>query len=95
MHSCIPPSYALISDNLRVATAQDYPIIDAAAVLIDHAVARLTARNQLMGDLYYGESWPALKIGRRNNIGEAKARELIKTGVGWIDAKLENLIKAA
>lgn len=95
MHSCIPPSYALIRENLGVATALDYLIIDAADVLVEHSVARPTVRNQLMGDLYYGENRPAMKIGRRNNIGEAKAREIIKTGVGCIDAKLENLIQAA
>ncbi len=95
MHSCIPPSYALIRNNLRVATALDHPIFDPAAVLVDHAVARLTARNQLMGDLYYGENWPALKIARWSNVAEAKARALIRTGVGWIDVKLENLTQAA
>ena len=96
--TCISPSYAIIRDNVGVPKTLDDRITDDVAVLVDHAVARLTARNQLMGDLiwlYYGEKWPALKIGRRNNIGEAKARELIKTGVGWIDAKLENLIQAA
>jgi len=45
--------------------------------------------------LYFGAKWPALRIGRENGISEAKAREVIKAGVAWIDCALEQLRDAA
>lgn len=90
---CISPMHALMRDNVASKTdVQAYCITDDRALLVDSAVARLTRRDQQMGDfiwLYFGAKWPALRIGRENGIGEAKARELIKAGVAWIDASLE------
>lgn len=55
-------------------------------------VAKLATRDAQMGNfiwLYFGAKWPALRIARENDMGEAKARELIKAGVAWIDCAIE------
>ena len=75
-----------------------YVITDDLALVVDGAVARLTKRNQQMGDfiwLYFGSKWPALRVGREFGLSEAKARELIRTGVAWIDCALEGIREAA
>ena len=67
-------------------------------IVVDGAVARLCKRAPEMGDfvwLYYAAKWPAKRIGNRYDMSEAKAREIIKTGVGWIDCSLEKFIEAA
>lgn len=76
----------------------NYCITDDLAIAVDGAVARLTKREKQLGEFiwfYFGDKWPALRIGREHGMGEAKARELIKAGVGWIDCALENLRNAA
>ena len=73
-------------------------LTDDLALAVDGAVARLNKRNTQMGGfvwLYFGATWPALRIAREHKMGEAKARELINTGVAWIDCALEQLRVAA
>lgn len=95
----VSPMHALMRDNIVSITASgSYCITDDHALSVDGAVARLTKRDQQMGDfiwLYFGAKWPALRVGRENNMSEAKARELIKAGVAWIDAALEVLREVA
>ncbi|GAB7533661.1 hypothetical protein PS3A_60770 [Pseudomonas sp. 3A(2025)] len=95
----ISPLYALIRDNTpSQGGIKAYTLSDDLALVIDQAVARLSKRDQQMGDfvwLYFGAKYPALRIGKEAGLGEAKARELIKAGVAWIDAALENLREAA
>lgn len=97
--SYISPLYALIRDNtLCEGGVKEYSMTDDLALVLDGAVARLTIRDQQMGNfiwLYFGAKWPALRIGRENGIGEAKAREVIKAGVAWIDCALETIREAA
>nr|WP_234454981.1 antiterminator Q family protein [Pseudomonas lactis] len=79
------------------------PVLNAAnhdelASVVDGTVARLCKRAPEMGDfvwLYYAVKWPAKRIGNKYEMSEAKAREIIKTGVGWIDCSLERFIEAA
>lgn len=91
--------YALMRDNTpSQGGTKDYVITDELALAVDGAVARLTKRDAQMGGfiwLYYGAKWPALRVGRENGISEAKAREVIKAGVAWIDCALEQLREAA
>lgn len=95
----ISPSYALMRDNTNIEGGiKAYSMVDDVALVIDGAIARLTARDQQMGDfiwLYFGAKWPALRIGREHGLGEAKAREIIKAGVAWIDCALERKCEAA
>ena len=95
----VSPLHALMRDNTMCSGGvKSYIIVDDLAMLIDSAVARLTNRNQQMGDiiwLYFGAKWPALRIGREFKMSEAKARELMKTGVAWIDCAIENIRDAA
>ncbi|WP_177327442.1 hypothetical protein [Pseudomonas sp. BRG-100] len=59
---------------------------------IDRAVAKLSIRDEQMGNfiwLYFGAKWPALRIARASDIEEAKAREVIKAGVAWVDCAIE------
>ena len=89
----------------RLASANSEPcelpsscITDDVALAIDAAVGRLTRRDKQMGRFilfYYGDRRPALWIGREHGMGEAKARELIKAGVAWLDGYLEKLSQAA
>lgn len=95
----VSPMHALMRDNVpSVGGIKNYSLTDDLALQIDGAVARLTKRDRQMGDfiwLYFGAKWPALRIGRENGLSEAKARELIRTGVAWVDAALETMREAA
>ncbi len=97
--SYVSPLYALIRDNTPgEGGIKQYVLTDEVALVVDGAVARLTKRDQLMGNfiwLYFGSKWPALRIAREAGIGEAKAREVIKAGVAWIDCALEEIREAA
>jgi len=95
----ISPLYALMRDNTQCqGGVKEYSVTDDLALVLDGAVARLTKRDQQMGNfiwLYFGAKWPALRIARENDMGEAKAREVIKAGVAWIDSALETIREAA
>ncbi|MNC71784.1 Phage antitermination protein Q [compost metagenome] len=56
--------------------------------MIDQSVAKLSCRDKQMGDiiwLYYGAKWPMARVAKYYGVSEGKARELARTGVGWID----------
>ncbi len=95
----VSPLYALIRDNTPCEGGiKEYTLTDDLALVIDGAVSRLINRDIQMGDfiwLYFGAKWPALRIARESGIGEAKAREIIKAGVAWIDCALEGVREAA
>lgn len=95
----VSPLRALIRDNVQsVSTIQAYCITDELAVAVDGAVARLSKRDPQMGLfiwLYFGEKWTMLKLGRKQGMSEAKARELVRAGVAWIDCALEDFRAAA
>lgn len=89
----VSPLYALIRDNnVTEGGIKNYCVTDDVALVVDQAVAKLAARDAQMGNfiwLYFGAKWPALRIARENEMGEAKARELIKAGVAWVDCAIE------
>ena len=95
----VSPLHALMRDNTQChGGIKEYSVTDDLALVLDRAVARLTKRDQQMGDfiwLYFGAKWTALRIARGNDMGEAKAREVIKAGVAWIDSALETIREAA
>lgn len=95
----VSPLYALIRDNVPCeGGVKEYSLTDDLALVVDGAVARLINRDDQMGNfiwLYFGAKWPALRIARENGIGEAKAREVIKAGVAWVDCALEGIREAA
>jgi hypothetical protein len=95
----VSPLYALIRDNTPCeGGVKEYSLTDDLALVVDSAVSRLIKRDDQMGNfiwLYFGAKWPALRIARENGIGEAKAREVIKAGVAWIDCALEGIREAA
>lgn len=95
----VSPLFALMRDHLpSEGGLKQYVITDDLALAVDGALARLTKRDQQMGDflwLYFGAKWPALRVARESKISEAKARELIKAGVAWIDCALEQVREAA
>ncbi|EOZ4726305.1 antitermination protein Q [Pseudomonas aeruginosa] len=90
----------VMSSATSMGNLKAYRITDDFAVMVDSALARLTARDQQMGDfvwLYYGAKWPANRVGREagGGMSEREARQLIKSGVAWIDAALEFMQSAA
>ncbi|AJZ97272.1 hypothetical protein PFLUOLIPICF7_19175 [Pseudomonas simiae] len=89
----VSPLYALIRDNnVMDGGNKNYCVTDDVALVVDRAVAKLAMRDTQMGNfiwLYFGAKWPALRIARENEMGEAKARELIKSGVAWVDCAIE------
>jgi hypothetical protein len=91
--------HALIRENTPSEGGKtEYVITDDLALAVDGAVSRLIRRNQQMGDFiwfYFGAKWPALRISREFGMSEAKARELIRTGVAWVDCSLEDLRAAS
>lgn len=95
----VSPLYALIRDNnASTGGIKNYSVTDEVALAIDRAVARLSTRDEQMGSfiwLYFGAKWPALRIAKESGVGEAKAREVIKAGVAWVDCALEVLRTAA
>ncbi|MGA9219683.1 MAG: antiterminator Q family protein [Pseudomonas graminis] len=95
----VSPLYALIRDNTAgEGGVAEFVITDDVALVVDGAVARLTTRDPQMGGfvwMYFGMKWPALRIGRETKMGEAKAREIIKAGVAWIDCAIEQVREAA
>jgi hypothetical protein len=95
----VSPLYALIRDNTPCeGGVKGYSLTDDLALAVDGAVSRLIKRDDQMGNfiwLYFGAKWPALRVARENGIGEAKAREVIKAGVAWIDCALEGAREAA
>ncbi|TDV43763.1 hypothetical protein EC919_11510 [Pseudomonas graminis] len=91
------PMFALMRDALPSPT-KSYCITDDWAVGLDRAVARLSTRDQQMGDvlwLYFGAKWPMLRVGKHFRISEAKARELKQAGVAWVDCAVAGLRDAA
>lgn len=95
----VSPLYALIRDNnVTEGGIKNYCVTDDVALVVDRAVAKLAARDAQMGNfiwLYFGAKWPALRIAKENEMGEAKARELIKAGVAWVDCAIEVFREAA
>ena len=95
----VSPLYALMCDNTQChGGIKEYSVTVDLALVLDGAVARLMKRDQQMGNfiwLYFGAKWTALRIARENEMGEAKAREVIKDGVAWVDSALETIREAA
>lgn len=95
----VSPLYALIRDNnVTEGGIKNYCVTDDVALVVDRAVAKLAARDAQMGNfiwLYFGAKYPALRIARENDMSEAKARELIKAGVAWVDCAIEVFRDAA
>lgn len=80
------------------SASKNYCISDDWALAIDNAVARLSARDQQMGDiiwLYYGAKWPMVRAGKHYGISEGKARELVRAGTAWIDCAVDDMRAAA
>lgn len=95
--SYVSPAWALMRD-VTPSAAKSYAITDELACMVDGIVARLCRRDQQMGEfiwLYFGAKWPAKRIGTKHHMSEASARQLIKTGVGWIDCAIERIREAA
>jgi len=91
---CVSPSAALMTQAMPMSNPKAYRITDEVAVAIDRILARLIARAPRAGDFvwfYFGAKWPAQRIARQYEIGEAKVREELKLAVGWIDCALEQL----
>jgi len=101
----VSPSFALMRDNVQQESCSSYNITDELAMTIDGCIALLGRRESeravdcvKMSDclwLYYGAKYTAVRVGKQFGIGEAKARELIKSGVAWIDGRLETIREAA
>ncbi|MGA9700282.1 antiterminator Q family protein [Pseudomonas sp.] len=93
------PTLALMRQAVaQVSASRNYCITDDWAVAIDNAVAKLTHRDQQMGDvlwLYYGEKWPMLRVGKHFGLSEGKARELARAGAAWVDCALSHKRDAA
>jgi len=83
------PTLALMRQAMTyVGPSKNYCITDDWALAIDNGVAKLTQRDQQMGDiiwLYFGAKWPMVKVGKFYGLSEGKARELVRAGVAWVD----------
>jgi hypothetical protein len=89
---------AVMSQANPMSKVKEYRITDDVAEQVDQALARLTKRDQQMGDFvwfYFGAKWAANRVGREHGMSERQARELIKAGVAWIDSALERLREPA
>lgn len=95
----VSPTFALMRQALpQPAASKGYCITDDWALAIDEAVAKLSRRDQQMGDivwLYYGDKWAMARVGKYYGISEGKARELARAGVAWIDCAVCGMREAA
>lgn len=95
----VSPTLALIRQAVpQPAVSTSYCITDDWALAVDEAVARLTLRDQQMGDiawLYFGAKWPMIRVGKYYGISEGKARELARAGAAWIDCALSTMREVA
>ncbi|MFQ6558192.1 antiterminator Q family protein [Pseudomonas sp. Lb2C1-1] len=99
----VSPQLALMRDNVQMPSVSSYVITDDQALAVDSAMAKLTQRNAQMGLflwLYFGAKWTMARIGESAGGGEAgiserSTREIIKSGVGWIDGVLHGMSDAA
>lgn len=94
----VSPLLALMRDKVQMASPSSYVITDDQALAVDSAMAKLTQRNGQMGLflwLYFGAKWTMVRIGESAGISERTTRELIKSGVGWIDGVLHGMSDAA
>lgn len=93
------PTLALMSHAVvQKVSKESYCITDDRAITVDSAVARLSHRDQQMGDiiwLYYGAKWPMMRVGKYYGISEGKTRELARAGVAWIDCAISELWSVA
>ena len=93
------PTFALMQQSkAQPSKSKKYCITDDWAIAIDNAVARLSQRDQQMGDiiwLYYGAKWPMARVGKTYGISEGKARELARAGSAWIDCAVDDMRQAA
>lgn len=89
------PTLALLRQvGAQTSASKNYCITDDWAIAVDSAVARLSHRDQQMGDviwLYYGAKWPMVRVGKHYGISEGKARELARAGAAWIDCAVSGL----
>lgn len=89
----VSPMHAVMCDNVEMKGGiKSYNVTDDVALAVDGAVARLTKRDQQMGDfvwLYFGAKLSMTQVGRKHGMSEGKARKLIKAGVAWVDASLD------
>ena len=94
----ISPLLALMRDNVQMASASSYVITDDQALAVDSAMSKLTRRNEQMGLflwLYFGAKWTMVRMGESAGMSERSTRELIRSGVGWIDGVLHGMSEAA
>jgi hypothetical protein len=94
----VSPLLALMRDNVQMPSTASYVITDDQALVVDSAVAKLTQRKGQMGLflwLYFGAKWTMVRVGESAGISERSAREIIKSGVGWIDGVLHGMSDAA
>lgn len=94
----VSPLLALMRDKVQMASPSSYVITDDQALAVDSAMAKLTQRNEQMGLflwLYFGAKWTMVRIGESAGISERSTRELIRSGVGWVDGVLHGMSDAA
>jgi len=95
----VSPSFALMCKLIpQPASSKGYCITDDCALAVDEAVAKLSVRDQQMGDviwLYYGIKWPMLRVAKHYRISEGKAREFTRAGTAWIDCAVNIMRNAA
>ena len=94
----VSPLLALMRDNVQMPSTASYVITDDQALVVDSAVAKLTQRKGQMGLflwLYFGAKWTMVRIGESAGISERSTREVIRSGVGWIDGVLHGMSDAA
>lgn len=93
------PTYSLMRQALpQMVSSKKFCITDEWALAVDRAVAKLSQRDQQMGDmvwLYFGAKWAMVRVGKQYGISEAKARELTRAGAAWIDCAIESMKEAA
>ena len=92
------PTFALMRQAMPQESRKSYCITEDWAIAIDNAVAKLTHRDQQMGDiiwLYFGTKWPMARVGKHYGVSEGKARELARAGVAWVDCAISEMRSAA
>lgn len=101
----ISPAYVVMRDNVEQHGCPSHCITDELAMAVDGAMARLSVRERLPGRkgpfihefmwLHFACKMSHKMVGTKLKCSEARAREIIRAGVAWIDSSLELMLEAA
>jgi hypothetical protein len=82
----------MLTDTQRRTPGASTDLTDEEAMAVDSVVAQLKFRDPEMGKAvfsYHAACLDLRRIGQVLDVGETKARQLLKAGEAWVDAAIQ------